>query len=173
MNLIFLFLILQNTMTLFNFNTKSDIANWRIVDDVVMGGKSNGNFNLSENGHGLFKGRVSLENNGGFSMVQYKFDTKNVSGFSKVVLKLKGDGKTYQFRIKTNNNDDYSYVCSFGTSGNWETIEIPFASFYPAFRGRKLDMENYQGNQIQMIAFLIGNKKAESFKLEIDAILLK
>ena len=26
------------TMILFDFNTKSDISDWKIVDDVVMGG---------------------------------------------------------------------------------------------------------------------------------------
>ncbi|WP_286938426.1 MULTISPECIES: hypothetical protein [unclassified Algoriphagus] len=41
-----------------------------------------------------------------------------------------------------------------------------------AFRGRDLNMENFPGDQVEEIAFLIGNKKAESFKLEIDYIKL-
>ena len=44
---------------------------------------------------------------------------------------------------------------------------------YPAFRGRKLNIGNYPGKQMEMIAFLIGNKNAESFILEIDSIILK
>lgn len=160
-------------MTLFNFNPSSNITNWNIVDDVVMGGRSNSTFSISDNGTGVFRGKVSLENNGGFSMVQYRFDTKEVDEFSKVFMRIKGDGKTYQFRVKTNDSDYYSYVTSFNTSGDWETIEIPFSSMYPAFRGRPLDAENYPGKSMEMIAFLIGNKKAESFKLEIDTIELK
>jgi len=27
-----------------NFNLNSELSNWKIVDDVVMGGRSNGNF---------------------------------------------------------------------------------------------------------------------------------
>ena len=160
-------------MTLFNFDSKSDITNWNIVDDVVMGGRSNGTFSLSVSGTGIFKGKVSLENNGGFSMVQYKFKTLQVENFSKVSIRLKGDGKLYQFRIKTNESDYYSYVSTFNTSGEWETITIPFANMYPAFRGRKLDTENYPGKKMEVIAFLIGNKKAESFHLEIKDIELK
>lgn len=171
--LFFIFIISQNTMTIFDFNTKSNITNWRIVDDVVMGGRSNGTFGLSDSGTGLFKGKVSLENNGGFSMIQYSFDKKQVEKFTKVSIKLKGDGKSYQFRIKTNGSDYYSYVTSFNTSGDWQTITIPFSSMYPAFRGRKLDAENYPGKQMELIAFLIGNKKAESFQLEIENITLK
>ena len=65
-------------MTIFDFNTKSNITNWRIVDDVVMGGRSNGNFKINDSGYGEFSGTVSLENNGGFSMVQYAFEAKKV-----------------------------------------------------------------------------------------------
>jgi len=119
-----LFLVLfhlttQPNMTIFDFNSESDISNWRTVDDVVMGGRSNGNFKINADGHGLFFGDVSLENNGGFSMVQYRFDTKKIQNHSKVCIKLKGDGKTYQFRIKKNITDKHAYVTPFETSGNW------------------------------------------------------
>jgi len=168
-----LFALTQLTMTLFDFNSESNISNWRTVDDVVMGGLSSGNFKINDDGHGLFFGNVSLENNGGFSMVQYRFSTKEVKSYSKVCIKLKGDGKTYQFRIKKNSTDKHTYVTPFDTSGDWETIEIPFSTLYPAFRGRTLDIPNYPGEQMDMIAFLIGNKKAQSFNLEIDSITLK
>jgi len=164
---------IQTTMTLFDFDSKSNISNWRIVDDVVMGGKSDGKFKVNSNENGLFYGKVSLENNGGFSMVQYTFETKAVNNYSKVCIKLKGDGKIYQFRVKKTNDDKHSYISSFKTTKDWETIEIPFNSMYAAYRGRKLNIPNYDGEQIEMIAFLIGNKKAESFNLEIDSIILK
>jgi NADH dehydrogenase [ubiquinone] 1 alpha subcomplex assembly factor 1 len=166
-------LIFQTTMTIFDFNPESDITNWQIVDDRVMGGRSIGSFTLSKGGLGVFEGDVSLENNGGFSMVQYRFEDKKADAFSKVCIRLKGDKKTYQFRVKTNASDSHSYVTAFDTNGEWQTIEIPFETLYPAFRGRTLDMANYPGQQLEMIAFLIGNKKAESFRLEIETIVLK
>ncbi|MDC3220705.1 CIA30 family protein, partial [Flavobacteriales bacterium] len=54
---------------IFDFNKSSDIENWIIIDDAVMGGKSSGSFKLNSEGHGLFEGVISLENNGGFSSV--------------------------------------------------------------------------------------------------------
>jgi NADH dehydrogenase [ubiquinone] 1 alpha subcomplex assembly factor 1 len=166
-------MLLPTTMILFDFNTQSTITNWQIVDDAVMGGRSSSSFALNKAGLGVFEGVVSLENNGGFSMVQYRFDAKKVNAFSNLCVKLKGDGKAYQFRIKTNARDSHSYIASFNTTGEWQTIEIPFETMYPAYRGRTLSMENYPGEQMEMIAFLIGNKKAEPFKLEIDSIVLK
>jgi hypothetical protein len=41
---------------------------------------------------------------------------------------------------------------------------------YPAFRGRKVSIGNFSSQNIEEIAFLIGNKTAEKFKLEIDKI---
>lgn len=166
-------MIFQNQMIIFDSNKNSNNSNWRIVDDVVMGGQSNGTFHTTDAGKVIFSGNVSLENNGGFSMVQYVFETKNISSFAKVSIYLKGDGKTYQFRVKSSIDDSYSYVIPFKTSGAWETIEIPFNTMYPSFRGRKLDKANYPGQQLEMVAFLIGNKKEERFKLEVDSIVLK
>ena len=162
-----------NAMVLFDFNSQSDLSRWYVVDDGVMGGLSQGNFGLDEEGHAVFKGTVSLENNGGFSSIRYRSGSVDMSPYEKVVLKLKGDGKKYQFRVKSSRYDRHSYIQYFETTGEWQTIEIPLADLYPTFRGRTLRMSNYPGNTMEEIAFLIGNKKAESFNLVIDKIELE
>jgi len=53
-------------MTIFDFTEKSDLTNWYVVVDGVMGGLSQGSFGVNDEGNGVFKGTVSLENNGGF-----------------------------------------------------------------------------------------------------------
>ncbi|MDB9720910.1 CIA30 family protein [Winogradskyella sp.] len=161
------------SMVVFNFTPKSDLYNWKIIDDVVMGGRSDGNFKINEQGHGEFTGAISLRNNGGFSSLRYNFKTVNSSKFSKFVIRIKGDGKAYQFRVKDQRNNRYSYIYQFTTTTDWQTIEIPFSKMYASFRGYSLDMPNYSGTQMEEIAFLIGNKKEENFKLLIDAIALE
>ena len=163
----------MESLLIFKFNENSNIKKWVVMDDVVMGGKSLGVFKLNTNGHGVFEGNVSLENNGGFSSVQYKFPKIIIKGSTKAVIKLKGDGKIYQFRIKSNSGDNHSYLASFLTSGTWQQIEIPLKDMYPSFRGKKLEQPNFSNDSIEQIAFLIGNKKAESFKFIIDQIELK
>ena len=163
----------MQTDTIFDFNKKADISNWSVVDDVVMGGRSSGKFYLNNKGHAVFEGRISLENNGGFSSVRYGFDRISTKSYSKILIKVKGDGKNYQFRMKNKSSNYYSYISSFKASNDWETIELKLSDMYPAFRGRKLDMPNYDKESIEEIAFLFGNKKAEPFKLEIGSIVLK
>ncbi|MEL7119793.1 MAG: CIA30 family protein [Bacteroidota bacterium] len=162
-----------NTMVLFDFTPESDLSRWYVVDDGVMGGLSQGNFGLDDEGHAIFRGTVSLENNGGFSSIRYRSGTVDVSAYEKVVLRLKGDGKKYQFRMKSSRYDRHSYIQYFETNGEWQTIEIPLSDLYPTFRGRTLRMSNYPGEIVEEIAFLIGNKKAENFNLVIDKIELE
>tara|TARA_B100000497_G_C7632342_1_gene380074 strand:+ start:709 stop:1191 length:483 start_codon:yes stop_codon:yes gene_type:complete len=159
-------------MTIFDFNKECNLEDWRVIDDIVMGGRSNGQLRLNNRGHGVFFGKGSLENNGGFSSVRYNFDTVKPDIFTKIEIRLKGDGKQYQFRVKSNKFDRHSYVYDFQTSGDWETISIPFSNMHSQFRGRKLNMPNYPAKMLEEFAILISNKKEESFILEIDKIFL-
>lgn len=163
----------MKSVTIFDFDKTSDINDWTVVDDVVMGGRSSGKFYLNEDGNGVFEGHVSVENNGGFSSVRYQFNEMNAKSSSKIILKVKGDGKMYQFRVKSNSSDYYSYITYFETTNNWKTIALSLSDMYPAYRGRKLNKSNYNNNCIEEIAILIGNKKEEIFKLEIDSIILE
>lgn len=166
-------LLFMNTILIYDFNKNASPNDWKIVDDVVMGGQSSGQFSMDTDGHGVFEGTISLENNGGFSSVRHQFDKIAVTNNNKVILRLKGDGKDFQFRIKDRSNNYFSYITTFKTSGDWETIEIKLADLYPSFRGRKLNLSNFESDSFEEIVFLIGNKKSESFKLVLDEIELK
>jgi len=162
--------MVSDPVVVYDFNRDSKDSDWIVVDDVVMGGRSEGGFTLSEKGHGVFSGKVSLENNGGFSSVRHRFASRNVEEFSKFVIRLKGDGKAYQFRVKSEEYDRHSYISYFQTTGEWQTIEINFSEMYPSFRGRKLDMPNFPGKTMEEITFLISNNKEESYRMEVDLI---
>jgi hypothetical protein len=161
--------ITQDKMTIFDFAKESSSEGWYIVNDGVMGGLSRGRFNIEE-GLAVFKGQVSTDNNGGFTMIQNRFETIVTENHKAFLIKLKGDGKDYQFRVKSDKYQQYSYVSQFSTTGEWETITIPFSSMEPRFRGRSLDLPNFSGSKIEEVAFLIGNKRDEPFELLISTI---
>lgn len=155
---------------IFDFSENASLQNWRIVDDIVMGGRSQGQINLTSQGHGRFSGTVSLENNGGFSSVRYLLDGLEVVPKDEIKVRLNGDGKRYQFRIKHDQQASQSYVTYFETTGEWQEITVPLKNLYPTFRGRQLDQSNFNHHTIQELGFLIGNKKAQDFELLIDKI---
>lgn len=158
---------------IFEFGPTSVSSRWTVVDDGVMGGVSSGKFHLNSQGHGVFKGRISLENNGGFSSLRYQPGHISTASHTKIVLMVKGDGKRYRFSIKHKLSDAHAYISYFNTTGDWQRIEIPLATLYPSFRGRRLEGANYCGDGIAEVAFLIGNKKAEEFQLEIATLVLE
>ncbi|WP_241234622.1 CIA30 family protein [Nonlabens ponticola] len=160
-----------NTATLFDFEKGADISNWQIEDDRVMGGISQGNFELNDDGHGHFHGIVTVESNGGFSSVQNNSYDVNVDPSNHIKLRVKGDGHTYQLRVKDQQSTRHSYVADFETSGNWQTVEILLSSMKPTYRGRSVDQPNFDKNYLSQVRIMIGTKKKqEPFDLLIDKI---
>jgi hypothetical protein len=154
---------------LYDFNSEVT-SNWQVEDDTVMGGRSSGNFEVTDSGHGRFYGHVSIENNGGFSSVHAIIDRKGVQPNRDIVLHLKGDGSIYQMRIKADAEANYWYKAAFETTGKWQTVTIPIYAFTPVHHGERLSQPNFGHQVIEMIGFLIGNKKEQDFELFIDKI---
>ena len=149
--------------TIYDFTSNSKMPGWNVVVDGVMGGLSTGNLSITDEGHGLFTGVISLEKNGGFSSIRYDLPRMEIGNNKVVSLRLKGDGKDYQFRIKNKDENYYSYITEFSTNGEWQEIKIPSGQMYPSFRGRKLNEPDFNHNFNDEIAILIGNKKNEAF----------
>jgi NADH dehydrogenase [ubiquinone] 1 alpha subcomplex assembly factor 1 len=159
-----------NMQEIYTFSTQRNIKEWRIVNDGVMGGISNSSLLLTDGGNGKFSGHVSLANNGGFASIQLNTTIQLAEEKKFIVLRVKGDGKQYEFRLKGKVSQSESYVHPFVTSGEWETLKLPISQFYPQFRGRKLNIPNFNFKSIEQLSFLIANKQEEDFKLLIDWI---
>jgi monofunctional biosynthetic peptidoglycan transglycosylase len=162
-----------NETVLFDFKNADQLEPWIIVNDGVMGGLSQGKITASNEQSAIFAGTVSLDNNGGFTSTRTLPQKYNLKDYAGIKLRVKGDGKNYQFRVRTNGRfDGVSYRYKFATKKNtWTVIEIPFDKFEPVFRGRILnDVEPITPSKIEQLGFLIANKRYEEFKLEIDWI---
>ena len=163
-----LLLIPQQATMIFSANAEEN-KNWSIVNDGVMGGLSKGYLESTAD-YMLFKGTVSTANYGGFTSAVLRFDPVSVQPNQKVQLKLKGDGRSFQFRVKADSRESYSYITSFKTNGDWQTITLPLSSFYPSFRGRTLQRPNFNHDLLSEVTILIANKKNEDFELLISEI---
>jgi NADH dehydrogenase [ubiquinone] 1 alpha subcomplex assembly factor 1 len=171
--LIILILSLSNYINMkeiYAFTTSTKVNKWRIVNDGVMGGISKSSLVLTDAGHGQFSGKVSLANNGGFASIQLDKTIELSEEKKFIVIRIKGDNKNYEFRLKGEISQPESYVHKFATSGEWENIRLPISEFYPQFRGRKLNIPNFNFKSIKQLSFLIANNQEEDFKLMIDWI---
>jgi hypothetical protein len=141
---------------------------WRVTNDGVMGGLSNGKM-LFEQDHGVFTGDISLDNNGGFSSVFRQVENIPAQ-LDKLVIVTQGDGQTYQLRLVVY-IDGYrlTYKNEFNTSVNKrEQIVLKLADFQATFRGR--DIKNaplLKSENIREVGFLMTKKVAGKFLLSV------
>ena len=152
--------------------SENDLLSWNIVDDTVMGGRSRGSFIINNN-IGEFKGYLSLANNGGFSSVRayYPYD---LIGISSITLRVKGDGRKYNFRVRTNKNSWASYSHSFSTESNtWQEITLNIQDFFPTYRGYNVqNVQRLSKLLIREIGIMISDKNEGNFALMIDWIMV-
>jgi len=163
----------ESILTLFDFEDKKEIESWHAVNDNVMGGLSQGSATVNDEGCLVFSGAVSLENNGGFSSVRTLPANYRLKKYTGIKIRVKGDGRKYQFRIRTNSSfDGVAFKQEFTTAPDeWTEIELPFESFLPTFRGRILqDIPPLDPDEIKQIGFLISDKKEGKFELLVDRI---
>ena len=163
----------KTDMILFDFQNQGDLQDWRVVNDGVMGGLSRGEIIMTDSGTAVFQGILSLANNGGFSSTRTLPRPLNLDDYDGITLHVRGDGNSYQLRLRLDDRfDGVAYRYRFQTKADqWMTVEIPFSEFVPVFRGRELnDVGPVEPERIQQIGFLVSDKQAGPFKLEVDWI---
>jgi len=172
--LILTIILLTTDTSFFEFKAENELNQWRIVNDGVMGGLSSGNIQWSEGNTAMvWSGIVSLENNGGFASIRTLPKTYNVGDFKKIFLRVKGDGKTYKFRMRPSGDyDGIAYSLDFETTKDkWIEVELLVEDFQPTFRGNIYsEYGKMKTELLQQIGFLIAGKQAGDFRLEVDWI---
>jgi hypothetical protein len=149
----------------------TDTAIWPNIDDVVMGGVSQSSMSVID-GVAVFSGSVSFDNNGGFASVRSRPQPRDLSAYRGLVLAIRGDGKRYGFRIRTEDTfDGVSFQATIEPpAGEWSDIAIPFDDFVPVHRGRRVaDHPPLDASRVTTFGLMISRQEG-SFRLEIRSI---
>ncbi|MBH0090212.1 CIA30 family protein [Pseudoalteromonas sp. NSLLW218] len=167
-----------SSLFVFNLLVVSAQANanqrWYVVNDSVMGGVSNSQVTQTQESL-LFTGNVSLDNNGGFASIRTELNTQS-QNTKAIALRVKGDGQTYQLRLRTTNYlDGAAYTHSFKTVKNeWVDINFAPSDFILTYRGRVLEQQVIIDlDDIKQLGFMIAGKQEGKFKLEVGKIEFK
>ena len=161
-----------DSLVLVDFSRSAADA-WFVVNDGVMGGMSSSDMVVTADGTGLFAGRLSLENNGGFASVRTAVRS-DLTAFRGLVLRVRGDGRTYEVRLRTDDRfDGIAYRAEFDTEpGEWMTVVLPFDRFVPTFRGYvPRDAPPLDPSAIGQLGLLLGDKREGAFRLEVRRII--
>jgi monofunctional biosynthetic peptidoglycan transglycosylase len=158
---------------LVDFADPALVRAWEIVNDGVMGGRSDSDLELTADGTALFRGVVSLANRGGFAMVRTRPDRFDLTGCGVIRLEVRGDGQRYRLRLRTDDDfDGVAYQAAFPTLIDaWTTAKLSLADFAPTFRGRPVPgAPPLDPARVRRIGIIIADGQAGPFRLEIARI---
>ena len=159
-------------LLLTDFTTDRTDLDWYVVNDNVMGGRSEGTFKI-EQGELDFVGSTNTRG-GGFSSIRTRPVQLDLSKFAGIRLKVRGDGRRYTWRLATNarwRGRPISYWADFDTEdGAWTTVDIPFSRFIPQFRGTTLNGPELEPGQITGMGLMIYDKQDGPFGLRLASV---
>lgn len=171
----------QNEVAVYDFTSSGNDAAtfptvWGALNDVVMGGSSEGAGSIvtvpDANGGTCAKlGGVVEGQSGGFvSMRTRNYERPlDLSAYDGVRLKVRGDGN--RFKLIVYDEDDWwgniAFHAAFDTvEGEWWTVDLPFADFKPVRRGeavpvgspdrRSIRPSSVRSMQVMLSKFLYG-----------------
>jgi len=146
---------------------------WHAINDGVMGGQSQSEPQIAA-GCLHFKGIISLANNGGFASIRARGQRHDLSGADSVLLRVKGDGRTYQFRLYTDahyQGSRIAYATTFETIDNqWLELRLHFSQLTPIFRGRTLPGPSFNPTRVEELGFMLADKHEGPFQLIVGWI---
>ena len=163
----------EKPLTLFAFTEADAAKQWQTVNDGVMGGVSEGKFKITDAKTMEFFGTLSLANNGGFASVRTKAKKLGFEKGDTIVAKVLGDGREYMLNLYQNKQRvAYSYRAAVQTKKDeWIEVKVPLDKFEATSFGRPVkDARVVDPKEISALGFMLGDKKAGPFKLEVESI---
>lgn len=159
-----------------DFGKATGAQDWMIVNDGVMGGLSQSTAIFTNNSV-LFKGSISLKNNGGFAMIRSPKGNYNLSHFKTVKIKFRNKGsKGRGFSLRLTTSELYykpNYKHMFRSeSQDWEIIELSLSDFKEYTLGRLTasDISKEKMKNILRIGIILNDKIEGPFEIEVDYI---
>jgi NADH dehydrogenase [ubiquinone] 1 alpha subcomplex assembly factor 1 len=158
---------------LFDFTGADSAKDWQTVNDGVMGGVSEGKFTITDKKTMEFFGTLSLKNNGGFASVRTKAKKLGLEKGDTLVAKVKGDGREYHMNLSVPTFQiAYNYRAVFQTKKDeWIEVKLPLDKFEATSFGQVVkNAGQVKPNSVNGLGFILSDKKAGPFKLEIESI---
>ena len=155
-----------------DFTRGSADFGWYVLNDNVMGGRSEGGVE-QESDQLLFTGSTNTRG-GGFSSIRTSDLQLDLSLHDGIRLTVRGDGRRYTWRLTTSarrRGRPVAYSAEFDTrDGAWITVDIPFSEFVPKFRGYRLDGPALDTSRVTGMGLMIYDGRDGPFELQLAAV---
>jgi hypothetical protein len=156
-------------VNLFTFD-RADEAEWVVVNDGVMGGRSTGFVGVEE-GTLRFTGTLVTQG-GGFTSVRAR-RVVDLTGQMGLELRVRGSGR--QFEVELDDGvraygRSVSRRAPFASATEWTTVRVPFSALRSTIFGRAVDAPAIDLARIRGLGIYMADGQDGPFRLEVDDI---
>jgi hypothetical protein len=147
-------------------------SSFSVVNDVIMGGSSTSRVTI-EGKALVFSGTLRLDRGGGFASIRTNLPPTDLHAFGGIELVVRGDGRRYKLHVRDDiSADGARHQTAFETqAGEVRTLRLPFSSFEPRLRGRRVSHAYpLDRSRIRQLGLLVSDAQAGDFRLELLAI---
>ena len=149
---------------------ESEDQPWVIVNDGVMGGKSQGAVTTEVN-QMQFTGNI-VTDGGGFSSVRRLLDD-GLDESDRLQMRLRADERRYEILLTDIDSQAYrvTYYAPLETEGDgWQVIDVSFDDLEARIFGRQVDAPLFQPQKVTTIGIILADGADGEFSLELDWI---
>ena len=159
----------------FGSNTEGD-AGWYIINDGVMGGQSIGQGELKEESV-LFKGVISLKNNGGFASMRSPFGRVDLSNFEQIKIRYRATGEPCKIMLESSRQFWQPYLAQRldPTESEWRTVRFELDALQQYRLAQPTGRTATQNvlKDIIRVGIMTDSKNESAFEIEIDYIVFE
>lgn len=143
-----------------DLSDEAEIANWRVLLDGVMGGRSTGT-RYGEDGSMRFTGEINT-NGGGFSSMRRPMQKGALKDVNTLKMRLKTDGRAYKLSFRTNAKHwgravSYQLNIPQTQKGVWANVTLPLSDFRTSVFGRNVLAAPFDAEQVREIGIILAD----------------
>ena len=153
-----------------DFSDPESVAPWRMVNDGVMGGRSEGS-RFHEEDHLVFTGVINT-NGGGFSSMRAEVQPGALAGAKGINLRLRSDGRAYRMTFRTSErwrgrSVSYQSPIPQSEAGEWAEVRVSFETMNTSVFGRSVKADPFDPSDVREIGIILADGEDGPFRLEL------
>lgn len=159
-----------------DFDGEALDAEWFVVNDGVMGGRSNGSIDISDSVM-RFSGTV-VTDGGGFTSVRYRLVGSEMADTTRISMRVRSDQRVYGVTFEddaeagqrsVSHRADLDMAEAVDDDG-WMTTTLEYSKLVPSVFGRAVDAPAFNPDAAREIGIIIADGADGDFSLDIDWI---
>ncbi len=151
-------------------------GDWVVVNDGVMGGRSNGVVEIADSTM-RFTGTVVTQG-GGFTSVRYQLGGTELAGTQRVEMRVRGDQRTYGLTFEDASQlggRPVSHRADLATdrpadADGWQIVTVAYDELRPSVFGEPVEAAPFDPAQASEIGIIIDDGIDGDFALDVDWI---